>query len=550
LWRQAPGFVAGWTRDNRMKPVHLSVACAALVLSAAPTAWAQEAACKAFAGHAVPAGLIALPTTGGRVVSAAFTPGGDEGRAYCKLLGEIDPVDPAAPKIKFQLNLPEGWNSKVVQEGGGGLNGTVVTGEGRLRDAPPGPTPLAQGYATFGTDSGHQTAKGDDPRAFAANEEAIVNYAYAAYKKTHDAAIMLTSLYYGRHPSRVYYFGGSQGGREGMSAVQRFPEDYDGVVSTEPVLSWLGSHIASYGHWQLARNGGWMGADKLKLVEQATVAACDALDGLKDGVIADYKGCNASAAVAALRCPNGEDKPGCLSDPQLALVNLVRSPAPYGYAIANGEASYTPYATGYEAGAGEYNNNIVSAEQTGIDELRGYGVGNIRSFIVKDPTYSAPLDLIKYKTQIEAASKLFDMTDPDLSRFQARGGKLILKSNAADYVVSPASVWRYYQNVVAKMGQAKADRFVRLYVAPYTSHGGSGVSATTGEAVPDKVDLLSVLDAWVESGQAPPDSLTLTAYSKSGQAGATWPMCRYPAYPRYQGSGDPKAASSFACSTP
>jgi feruloyl esterase len=190
---------------------------------------------------------------------------------------------------------------------------------------------------------------------------------------------------------------------------------------------------------------------------------------------------------------------------------------------------------------------MVSDKKEALDSLRGYGVGNIRSFVVKDWSFDGPFDPAKYKAQMIAASKMFDMNDPNLGRFKAHGGKLIIKSNAADYVVSPMSVWRYYENVVKTMGKASTDEFVRLYVAPYVGHGGSGVSATTGAQLPDKVDLLGQLDAWSDGGKVPPDHLTLTAYTKDNMPESAWPMCRYPAYPHYKGKGDPKAADSYSC---
>ncbi len=533
-----------------------------LTACAASPALADPAACLAMEGKSVAASLIALPTTGARVREAAMRPARPGGAPYCRLLGEIAPVDPSAPMIRFQLNLPDAWNAKVVQIGGGGLNGNVVTGEGRLRDAPPGPTPLDKGYATFGTDSGHQTrgngvgegaSGGDDPRAFAANAEATANYAWASYKKTHDAALALTKLYYAKAPRRVYYFGGSQGGREAMMSIQRFPDDYDGAVATVPTSSWLGSMLASYHHWQIQRAGGWMEADKVRLVEKSALDACDAQDGAADGVIADYKGCTYAKplkTLQALRCPDGKEAGGCLSDPQIELVKMTRSSAPYGYAIANGETSYTPYATGAETNGGGFVPNMVSGKKEDMDALRGYGVGNIRTFIVGDPALSGPFDPTAYREKMIAVSKVFDMTDPNLARFKARGGKLIMKSNAADYVVAPMSLWRYFENVEKRLGKAQTAQFARLYVAPYVGHGGSGKSFTTGAALPDKVDLLSELDAWVDQGKAPPDQLVLTAYDRDNKRGASWPMCRYPQYPRYRGTGDAKAAASYACANP
>ena len=160
---------------------------------------------------------------------------------YCRVRGEIAPVDPAAPKIKFQVNLPSAWNSKAVQYGGAGFNGVPVTGLLALRDAPPDvPLPLAQGYATFGTDSGHQIATLPEMQAFALNYEALVNFAHASYKKVRDAAVEVMKRAYGRGPAKLYFVGSSEGGREGLTMAQRYPDAFDGIFSRVPVIHWTG----------------------------------------------------------------------------------------------------------------------------------------------------------------------------------------------------------------------------------------------------------------------------------------------------------------------
>jgi feruloyl esterase len=178
-----------------------------------------------------------------------------------------------------------------------------------------------------------------------------------------------------------------------------------------------------------------------------------------------------------------------------------------------------------------------------------YAAGDVRYFYLRDPAHQGPVDWKKYEARIREVSVLMDATNPDLSAFKRRGGKLIMKSNSADFLVSPGSSWHYYEQVNATMGAQSARDFVRLYVAPWMSHFGNG-RAGDGTATPDKVDLLAALEAWVEQGKAPADSLTLISYSGESAAAtpvASWPMCSYPNYPHYRGSGDVKAATSYQC---
>jgi hypothetical protein len=165
--------------------------------------------------------------------------------AYCKVLGAIAPIDPAAPPIRFQVNLPTEWNGSSVQFGGGGFNGVLITGLGLPPLAPADrPSPLGRGFVTYGTDSGHQNAPGVPLQAFALNDEALTNFAYASYKKMRDVAVALMQRRYGRPPAKLYYVGFSEGGREGLTMAQRFPADYDGIFSGVPVINWVGLQAA------------------------------------------------------------------------------------------------------------------------------------------------------------------------------------------------------------------------------------------------------------------------------------------------------------------
>ena len=179
------------------------------------------------------------PTPAARITPA--TP------SFCKVLGHIKPIDPTAPNISFQINLPFDWNGRSVQYGGGGFNGMLVTGLG-LPPAHPfdKPSPLAQGFVTYGTDSGHLTKPGEEPPAFAANDEAFANFAHLSYKKVRDVAVATMQRAYGRGPEKLYFVGSSEGGREGLTMAQRYPADFDGIFARVPVINWAGLQHAGW----------------------------------------------------------------------------------------------------------------------------------------------------------------------------------------------------------------------------------------------------------------------------------------------------------------
>ncbi len=526
-----------------------ALAAFALAAGAAGPASATEAACTAAAATVMPASVSILPTKGAKVTKADYVAAKGATGPYCKVIGEINAVDPMAHPVLFEVNLPEAWNGKALQYGGGGLNGTLVNGLQPLRDQPPGvPIPIAQGYATYGTDAGHPNAK-PDIQVFWNNPEEAINHAYASYKKTHDVAMTLISAYYGKVPTRSYFFGGSEGGREAMNSIQRYPADYDGVVATVPAIHWVSGKLANNRDFRESTEGGFMNAAKLKLLRAKTNAVCDQLDGLQDGVISRYQGCSALFKPETLRCAGGADTGDtCLSDKQIVLVNHIRSPYGLPYPLKYGYTQFNALATGGEDMDGTVNPWLLDDEQLPADDLgrTHYGPGTVRFLLVKDANYHGVPDLMQYKDVIQKASDLMDATNPDLSAYQAHGGKLIMKQNGADYTVGGDGVIQYYDNVVKTMGAAKVNTFIRYYVNPGVNHGGSGIQAD-GSEVPDRVDLIGALDKWVETNQAP-GTLTVASYAKGDATTplAVRPLCTYPNYPQYV-SGDPKAASSFTC---
>lgn len=522
---------------------HVAVAAAAFLTAAATGAAAQD--CAALAGREISASASTLPIPGGVVHSAEPAVAG--GKIFCRVIGELRPASMMGWPIRFQVNLPAEWNRRAVQYGGGGSNGVLVTGEGNLSGSPANaPPPLQQGYVTFGTDAGHPLFR-PDAHVFAFNDEATINQAYAAYKKVHDVAVHLVSQHYGARPDRMYFVGGSEGGREALLAVQRYPQDYDGAIAVVPAFNWAAQHLGHYKEWEASQDGGWTPPAKLKLLQDAVWTACDGLDGLRDGVIGQYERCGDVFDPGSLRCADGVDAEGCLSDSQLAFVRTMYSRKQFSITLAHGYSGYagTPY--GAEASPrGGVIGSIITQEPPKPGDLGRplAGPGSVRHFFAGDPGFSGPFDERKYEARISQLSQLFDATDPDLRPFLARGGRLIVRESAADYLRTPGGSYDYYRAVVQALGQTAADSVMRLYVAPGLGHGGTGVLAD-GSVAPSRTDLFATLVDWVERGKAPGD-LTLTS---DEQSASSRPLCRYPAYPHYNGRGDPKVAASFTCRT-
>ena len=280
--------------------------------------------------------------------------------AYCRIAGSILPMDPAAPTIDFAVAVPEGWNGSMWQIGGGANNGVIpdlANAGGAGTPTPVGaPSLLTQGFAVYGSDSGHQ---GMDSIDWVLNREAWVNFAYAQLQKTHDVAQAVLSLMYGRKPARSYFAGGSQGGREALEAVARYGNNYDGVISMVPLAYFQGLLIdPTLKMIAQARSGAWIPPAKLPLLVSAVQKACDGLDGLEDGVIGNYMACNAKLDPAVahdplsfLRCTSGADEGDqCLSSTQLAMFNSLHAAARYPYTLPSGFADFPGWAGGGEAG--------------------------------------------------------------------------------------------------------------------------------------------------------------------------------------------------------
>jgi feruloyl esterase len=329
------------------------------------------------------------------------------------------------------------------------------------------------------------------------------------------------------------------GGHEAMIESQRFPNDFDGIVARAPA----GNIMVFVQFNRLAKAvrtpGGTLDAAKQTLLANAVLAQCDGLDGVADGIISKPAACSFDAS--ALRCAGGADTgDNCLSDQQIATVQAVTTPI----TTADGAYTHPGYYFGAENSVHGWGEYIWPNPALG-DSLQGlFSDGFIRSFITRDLGYDTMAwDVNQWLPQMNLIGSMYHAFDPDLSGLKARGAKMIVWNGATDTSVTPRDASRYYDAVVQKMGQANADQVLETFIAPGVGHCLGGVG-------PDTVDLMKALVTWVETGPAPSaQGLSLSKVGADGSVTMTRPMCKYPAYPRYNGSGDPNAASSFTCST-
>jgi hypothetical protein len=452
------------------------------------------------------------------------------------------------PPIRFELNLPAEWNGRALQYGGGGFNGVVITGLG-LPPAMPfdAPSPLARGFATYGTDSGHESEPAEPPPAFALDDEAFRNFAYAAYKKVHDAARTLIERAYGRAPEKTYFMGSSEGGREALTMAQRYPEDFDGIFARVPVINWTGLQHAGARNGLATMGEGWMDRAHVELVSNAVLAQCGGADGIVDAPV----DCRTKFDPQKLICATGARGDNCLTQPQIDAIRTLHSPYDFSFALANGVTEYPGWGVSGEAipsfgptggwrawWLGSAPPTVPPSPTNGIAWI--FGSGAIQYIFAQDPTF----DPRKYRPEafanrVSEVSALMDSTDPDLSAFKAHGGKLIMLEHMADYAQSPYAGINYFQSVEAKMGVDSVHEFMRLYTAPGVDHVGSGA--------PANVDMLSALVDWAENGK-PPGPLTVVDQRLEPTIATmrSLPLCEWPAWPHYNG-GDVKDASSYAC---
>ncbi|MFI9796595.1 tannase/feruloyl esterase family alpha/beta hydrolase [Streptomyces sp. NPDC052302] len=513
-----------------------------------------RAQCAALTGTAIPAAVISLPTRGGRVHASSpvtETVSG-VGLPYCRVDATLSPVDRSAPGITLRVALPLDWNRRSMMFGGGGYNGTVPDVRADVPFAEKGgTTPLARGYATYASDSGHQADPAKHPvlsldGSFAANDEALRNFAAGdALKKTHDAAQFVIRAFYGAKPRHTYFAGGSTGGREALAMVQRWPTAVDGVISAYP--AWNNLAEALYlGHATqvLARPGAFPGPEKQTLLYEGVMRACDGLDGLTDRIVSNPDACRFDPA--GLRCPAGADTgPSCLSDRQIAAVRAISSPWKWPYRVASGERGYPgfPFLSGADMrtpilGFG------ATAPSHPMPLTSGYGMQYwdqwVRYALTRDPGHDSltvdPARPGKWLERISRLSELQDINDADLSPFARAGGKLLLLHGAADELVSHRATNDYYERVADAVGPRRTREFMRYYLVPGANHANFGSPAFAAAW-----DSLTAVERWTEQDRQPVAPVVTDA-----NGGRSRPLCEYPSWPKYR-AGAPGSAASFKC---
>ncbi|MES5048265.1 tannase/feruloyl esterase family alpha/beta hydrolase [Rhizobium nepotum] len=528
-----------------------------MVLASPAVAASKDPAtlCSAIATLFIPASSISLPTTGVTIQSATLVKASDpanQNGEYCKVIGQITPVDPDAPDIIWQINLPTAWNGKLLQYGGGGYNGSIPpTTDKTTLGLGVVPTPLAQGYVTFGSDSGHQAPNADDA-SFARKDEAMLNYGYMHIKKTLDVAKAVIAGRYHRPVTRVYFQGGSTGGREGLTAASRWPESYDGILTNYPTANFVGLRLWGAG---LARavyddnSAGWIPPKLVERIAEEALKSCDGLDGAEDGLVSNMRGCRAQSAALVERLACRTDITGrpedCLTKAQIdRTLKIYHEGYSLPYTLENGIDAYP----GYNSLEGIMM-QLGSELQIRTPPVSGPNAHHssrsfefLQNFVQRDQ----PLDLLsfdihqpgKLKDRIIELSDVIGATRTDWSDFSARGGKIIWLQGNDDPSVSPLGNAKLFESIVSKMGEGKVKEFMRFYLVPGLAHGGGRFSPTW--------DNLTALDNWVENGVPPSNPIVVDA-TKTPTKGRTRPLCEYPGWPKYKGEGDVALASSFIC---
>ena len=517
-----------------MPDLRLSMTLAALAVGMSLRAGAADApaACESLRSTAIAHTRIDVAET---VTAGAFkSPAPDfpfpadysKLPAFCRVAGSIQPS--ADSDIRFELWLPaSGWNGRFMQTGNGGAAGSIVYSS--LVE------PLARGYAVANTDTGHQGGMGDFAWA-AGHPERLTDYAHRAVHELTVAGKALASAYYGRAPAKAYWYGCSTGGRQGLKEAQRYPEDYDAIVAGAPANNWSPLMALSILTQKNLSGPDALGVDKLALLKEAAIAACDAQDGVADRVIGAPRQCRFDPA--SLACRAGETRQ-CLSATEVAAAQRIYRGVVDGKGRTRipgtgpgSEPAWSAYATPQFAIGSNYFRNVIAHDANW--DAHGFDVDR---------------DLARAE-QADAGAAV--AMDPDLGPFFAHGGKLILYHGTTDGLIPYGNSVGYYQSVVKKLGAKRTAAGMRFYLVPGMDH------CSAGEGAYD-IDWLGAMEGWAEQGrapgtlaarhpaEAPPNPMGPPA--PKGQA-FTRPLCVYPQLAHYTGKGDPADAARFVCAAP
>lgn len=500
---------------RRMSLTTCGRALMVLLLGLLTTRAAVAATCQELPVASIPGGAV---TVSQAVAAGAFTPpggraGGAGGAAFsslpafCRASLTLKPTP--GSNIRAEVWLPaSGWNGKLQVVGNGGFAGTISYAAMA--------TALASGYAAASTDTGHT---GPASNTFA-SADALTDFAHRAVHETTVAARRVVNAFYGAAPRFAYFNGCSTGGRQALTAAQRYPDDFDGIVGGAPAIYTSKQAFGQIWFAQALGEGpGAIPKEKLPAIHDAVLAACDSLDGAADGVLENPRACRFDPAMMA--CAPGADRASCLTPPQVDAVRRV-------YAGASNPRTGEAIFPGLERGS-ELGWSPVPV---------GYAVDYFKHIVFKSQDWDPRL--LNYDGHVAQASTgsnlVFDANDPDLSRFTRHGGKLLMYQGWAEPGIPPGHVVNYYN--AARKATAQADTSLRLFMVPGMGHCGGGDGAST-------FDMTAALDAWVMTGRAP-ESIPASRV-RNGLVERTRPLCPYPQIAVYGGSGSLDDARNFAC---
>ncbi len=444
------------------------------------------------------------------------------GIPFCRVAATVEPA------IKFEVWMPpaDAWNGKFFGVGNGALAGGI--------NYPAMVEPLKRGYAVASTDGGHESPAPVLGDWMNGRPDLWDDFGYRAIHEMTKKSQRIVEAYYGKAPAHSYFQGCSGGGQQALAEAQRYPADYDGIIAGAPAnfptRMWPGETWPAFvTHRSKAYE---IPLEKLPLIHEAAVKACDALDGEQDGLIEDPRQCKFDPAV--LQC-KGADAADCLTAEQVDSVKKIydglRDPT-------TGELFWPGYEPGSELDWPGHIGEPFIIPQSYFK----YMVFNNPDWDWKTFDFTDPKDFAILYDADARYGPILNATDPDLSAFRKLGGKLILWHGWADQNIAPRNTINYYNSVVEDVGsEAEAQKFVRLFMIPGVGHcrGGEG---------PDRFDMVSALEQWVEKGVAP--DRVVASKVKDGKPVLSRPLCPYPQTIEYKGSGSMDDAANFVCGKP
>jgi len=460
------------------------------------------------AAETVPAGVFVQPPAPGAATATTQHP--EPIPRHCRVKLTLKPSSDS--NIYSELWMPaDGWNGKLLVVGNGGFAGSIQ-GYGDMQVA------LRLGYATAATDTGHNTADGPNGMFALGHPEKIVDFAYRALHETTVESKRLIRTFYNRTPQYSYYKGCSTGGRQAIMAATRFPDDYDGIIVGALANRHIHMHTAgSARQIELARHPDMaISPEKAQMVSDAVMSKCDTLH---EGFLNNPQQCTFD--FSKFLCKGAESNE-CLTHPQLKAVEMFYG----GVKNSKGEVIFAGQVLGNPL-TPQRSSQTVNVSDT------------VRIWAFQNADYDwRTFDIDRDMPVIDQKIGFVDATDPDLKKFKAHGGKLLLYAGWGDTGITPKNTVEYYESVVNKMGKAETNDFTRLFMVPGMGHcrGGNG---------PDTFDTIGTLETWREKGTTP---AAIAATNKT--SGLSRPLCPYPQYAKYKGTGDLKDAANWACTAP